>query len=173
MGTTDSPRTVAELAWSHINNGDFDQAEPFVRRLIDLTSSEEAARRSDHFGLLGSVLNCLDRPEEGTEAYKQALAEAVRSNPTGKQVEIARYMLANQHVVYGEAEAALATAEPVPPGSGHVQCLLHSVVARAQWRLNRREEAKASAQRALDTSPTATRTASIITELEDILTDGR
>ena len=66
-------------------------------------------------------------------------------------------MLANQLLLYRDPAEALAETQPVPPGCGHVQCLLHSVAAQALWKLHRFDESRAAAVNAMASSPTEER----------------
>ena len=62
--------------------------------------------------------------------------------------------------------------DPIPEGAGHIQCLMHSVVAHALWKVARHEEARSAAQRAIDTSPTDDRRSDLAAELRYILNAG-
>jgi tetratricopeptide (TPR) repeat protein len=168
MDADEAWRELDALAWSHIGAEEFAQAEPLVRRLIDITDSEDCLRLWNLFGVLAGVLTELERPEEATEMLRRALSEARRAGPSAA-VDAARYMLANQHLFYGDARDALAVAEPVPSGIGHAQCLLHSVAALAHWKLGDPDEAAASARHALDAAPTEDRKKSLAEELQEIL----
>ncbi|MEY4547167.1 MAG: hypothetical protein RL685_3362 [Pseudomonadota bacterium] len=161
-------RELNALVWSHIGAEDFAQAEPLARRLIDITDSEDCLRLWNLFGVLAGVLTKLERHEEATETLKRALSEARRAGPS-EAVEVARYMLANQHLFYGDPRDAVAVAEPVPSGIGHTQCLLSSVAALAHWKLGNHDEATVAAQHALDTAPTDDRKKSLAEELQGIL----
>ncbi len=55
----------------------------------EVTDADGPARRSDFFGLLTSVLNSLDRPEEATEMFRCAVTEARRVDPAGVQFDVA------------------------------------------------------------------------------------
>ena len=82
-------------------------------------------------------------------------------------------MLANQFLIFGDPLEALREVDPIPPGSGHVQCLLRAVAAQALWKLGRRDEAREAAWAAIDAAPTDERRASLkAEELEEILTTG-
>lgn len=78
-------------------------------------------------------------------------------------------MLANQHLIFGDPKDALAEATPVPAGTGHVQCLLHAIVAHALWKLERRDEARTAAHDAIDACPTDDRRTQLSDELDYIL----
>jgi tetratricopeptide (TPR) repeat protein len=155
MDADEAWRELNEPAWRHIGAKDFAQAEPLVRQLIDITASEDCLRLSNLFGVLAGVLTELERHEEATEMLRRALAEACRGGPS-MSVEGARYMLANQHLFHGDPCDAVAVAKPVPSGMGHTQCLLHSVVALAHWKLGNHDEAATSAQHALNAAPQRT-----------------
>jgi tetratricopeptide (TPR) repeat protein len=166
------PESFEELdtvVWAHIEAERFDQAEVALRKLIDLIHPEDALRLNMFFSLLGGVLNRLDRADEGTEMYRRALIEARRLGPSRPEVGAARYMLANQYLLYGDPALALAETEPVPSGSGHVQCLLHAVAAQALWKLGRHDEARVAARKGLTASPTDERRAQLSQELDYIL----
>jgi len=154
--------------WAHIEAERFEQAEVALRKLIDLIHPEDALRLNMFFGLLGGVLNSLERSDEGTQMYRRALDEARRLRPPEPTVDVARYMLANQYLIYGDPAVALAETEPVPPGSGHVPCLLHSVAAHALWKLGRQDEARAAATNAITASPTDDRRTQLSEQLKYI-----
>ncbi len=141
-------------AWKHIELEEFARAETVLRQLIDLTDPGDSTRLWGLYGLLAGVLNSLSRPAEGTELYRRALVEARRAGEAHPTVAPARFMLANQLLVFGDPQEALAETDPVPAGAGHVQCLLHFVAAQALWKLGRSEEAKSAAQLAIETAPT-------------------
>jgi hypothetical protein len=88
-------RDLNAVAWAHVGAERFDEAEVAIRELIDRTDLQYPLRLGHLFGLLAGVLNVLERPEEGTEMYRRALAEARRAGPSNG-VEVARYMLANR-----------------------------------------------------------------------------
>jgi hypothetical protein len=162
-------KELNRVAWKHIAAEEFAEAEGPVRRLLELTDPADPLRLWHYCGLLAGVLNSLSRADQGTEMYRRALAEALRAGPSRPEVAIARYELANQLLIFGDPKDALATAEPVPPGSGHVQCLLHSVAAHALWKLDRQEDAKRSGRTAIDTAPTDECRSELTEELEYIL----
>ena len=168
----ESPKELCRRAWKHIDAEEFAEAEPLVRRVIDATDPDDPTRMWELHGLLAGVLNSLSRTAEGTDMYRRALAEARRSGDDRSVVGAARYMLANQYLLFGDPRDALAEAEPVPPGAGHIQCLLHSIAAQALWKLGRRDEARGAAQRAMDTSPTPDRRADMTRDLGHILGAG-
>jgi Flp pilus assembly protein TadD len=123
-------------------------------------------------GLLAGVLNSLSRPREGTEMYRRALAQPRRAGESSSAVGPARYMLANQYLLFGDPLDALAEAEPISAGKGHLQCLLHSVSAEALWKLGRQDEAQLAAQRAMDAAPTDERRSDVARDLAHILNAG-
>jgi len=168
MAVDESWNELNALVRRHISAKDFAQAEPLVRRLIDITDSVDCLRLWHLFGVLAGVLTELQRSGEATEMLQRALSEARRAGPSAA-VDAARYMLANHHLGHGDASDALSEAEPVPRGEGHTQCLLHSVAALAHWKLGHRDEAMASARSALDTAPTEDRRRSLSEELHEIL----
>jgi predicted RNA polymerase sigma factor len=156
-------------AWAHINAQEFGAAEIALRQLIDMTDPTDSIRLWELHGVLAGVLNSLSRPSEGTEMYRRALAEARRAGDSSDAVGPARYMLANQYLLFGEPRDALAEAEPVPAGVGHVQCLLHYVSAEALWKLGRRDDARAAARLATEVAPTEKRRADVTRDLAHIL----
>jgi tetratricopeptide (TPR) repeat protein len=172
MGDDESPKELLRRAWKHIDAQEFAKAEPPLRRLINVTDPGDPIRLWELHGLLAGVLNSLSRTAEGTDMYRRALAEARRAGVSHSAVGPARYMLANQYLLFGDPREALAAAEPVPPGVGHIQCLLHSITAQALWKLGRRDEAQVAAQRAMDTPPTAERSADMTRDLAHILGAG-
>jgi Flp pilus assembly protein TadD len=172
MGEDESPKELHRRAWKHIDAQEFTEAEAPLRRLIDVTDPDDPIRLWELHGLLAGVLNSLSRTAEGTDMYRRALAEARRAGDSHSAVGPARYMLANQYLLFGDSHDALAEAEPVPAGAGHVQCLLHSIAARALWKLGRQDEAQVAAQQAMDTSPTAERRADMTRDLAHILRAG-
>jgi len=167
MAVDSSWNELNELVWRHIKAKEFVQAEPLVQRLIDLTDSADGLRLWHLSAVLAGVLTELKRPEEATTMLRRAVSEAHRAGPA--VVLDARYMLADHLLVHGDPRAAVSEAEPVPSGAGHIQCLLHSVVALARWKLGHHDEAKASARRALSTAPTEERKQGLSQELHEIL----
>lgn len=166
------PESFEELdtaVWAHIEAERFDQAEVALRKLIDVVDPEDALRLNMFLGLLGGVLNRLGRADEGTEMYRRALSESRRLGPSRPEVGAARYMLANQYLLYGDPALALAETEPVPRGSGHVQCLLHAVAAEALWKLGRHDDARTAARNGISASPTDDRRAQLSEQLGYIL----
>jgi tetratricopeptide (TPR) repeat protein len=172
MGDDESPKELYRRAWKHIDAQEFAEAETPLRRLIDSTDPDDPMRLWELHGLLAGVLNSLSRTAEGTDMYRRALAEARRGGDDRSAVGPARYMLANQYLLFGDPRDALAEATPVPAGAGHVQCLLHSIAAQALWKLGRRDEARVAAQQAMDTSPTEDRRADTTRDLAHILGAG-
>jgi tetratricopeptide (TPR) repeat protein len=164
-------KALNERAWDCIHAKDFQQAEVYVRRLIEAEEREpgEPDRLWGLLGFLANILGSLLRFDEATEIRRQQLAEARQRALPESAVRVSRYMLANQLLLHGEPQEALAEAEPVPEGSGHVQCLLHSVAAQAFWKLSRCEEAVEAAPKALETSPTEDRRTELAQQLVHIL----
>jgi len=154
---------------SHIGAERYAEAELCLEQLIARTDPSDARRLWRLVGCLGSVLNSLHRHQDATAALRRALTEARRIGPAASQIGIARYMVANQYLIYGDPAEALAEATPVPEGIGHVECLLHSVTAQALWKLERRAEAQQSACNAVAASPTDERRSDIEEELAEIL----
>jgi len=172
MGDKESPTELFRRAWKHIDGQEFGDAEIALRQLIDLTDQGDPVRLWELHGLLAGVLNMLSRTDEGTDMYRLALADARRAGDSHSIVGPARYMLANQYLLFGDPRDALAEAEPVPTGTGTIQCLLHSISAQALWKLGRPDEAQVAAQQAMDTSPTAERRADMTRDLAHILGEG-
>jgi hypothetical protein len=56
MDADEAWRELNALAWRHIVARDFAEAEPLVRRLIDITDSEDCLRLSHLFGVLAQRL---------------------------------------------------------------------------------------------------------------------
>jgi predicted Zn-dependent protease len=171
MAVDESWGDLNVLAWSHISAKEFAQAEPLVRRLIDITDSADCLRMWHLFGVLAGVLTELQRPEEATEALRRALSEARRAGPS-PAVDAARYMLANHHLDHGDPRDAVSEAEPVPSGEGHAQCLLYSVLARAHQKLGHHAEARVFARNAIDAAPAEDRKQTLSEELHGILSAG-
>ncbi len=166
---SDPQQAAADLAWQHIGAGRFADAEPLIRECI------AAADQADHgllwhlLGWLASVLNSLSRHDEATGVLQQAFVHARAIGTESAEFGATRYMVANQALLFGDAADALDQADPVPEGTGHVQCLLKSIAAQALWKLNRLDEARLAAKRALDIAPTLDRRRSLADELADIL----
>ena len=160
-------KDLDEVAWAHIRARRFDEAEVTLRELIERAEPRDPLRLWYLLGVLAGVLNNLERPVEAAEMYRRALAEARRSGASNS-VETARYMLANQLLIHGNPTDALAEAEPIPAGRGHVQCLLRSVAAQALWKLGRHEDARSAAKRAIDAAPTDERRSDLTEELAHI-----
>jgi tetratricopeptide (TPR) repeat protein len=168
----DAQKELFRKAWKHIDVEEFAAAETALIKLIDITDPSDSIRLWELNGLLAGVLNSLSRFSDGTEMYRRALAEARRAGDSNSAVGPARYMLANQYLLFGDPRDALTEAEPVPAGTGHIQCLLHSVSSQALWKLGRRDEAQVAAQRAMDSAPTDERRADMTRDLAHILNAG-
>lgn len=138
----------------HISAGRFAEAESAIRELIAHTDPHDSKKLLHLFGLQGSILNSLGRHDDATSALREALNQALRSGHATFEASFQRYLLANQHVNFGTPAQALTVVGRVPPGVGHVQCLLHTTVARALWALSRPEEARKVAADALAAAPT-------------------
>jgi tetratricopeptide (TPR) repeat protein len=160
---------LRQLALSHIATERFTEAEVVARQLLAAVDPSDAPRLWELSGLLASVLNSLGRWQEATLYLERALEEARYLGADRSAVGVSRYMLSNQHLIFGSPADALAVAEPVPPGVGHVQCLLHLVAAQALWKLSRHDAARQAARDALASSPTGDRTSMITDELQKIL----
>ena len=169
MENDEGLRDLNSAAWAHIGERRFEEAEVAFRQLIDRVGPQDPLRLWSLFGTLGSILNSLHRPDEATEMFRQALIEARRVGPSRPEVAAARYMLGNQFLVYGDPLDALREVEPIPPGSGHVQCLLHCVAAQALWKLARHDEARMAARSAIDAAPTDERRSYLTQELGHML----
>jgi predicted RNA polymerase sigma factor len=172
MGDNESPKEIFRRAWKNIYAQEFGEAEIALRQVIALTDQSDPIRLWELHGLLAGVLNSLSRTDEGTDMYRRALADARSAGDDHSAVGPARYMLANQYLLFGDPRDALAEAEPVPAGAGHIQCLLHSIAAQALWKLDRRSDARAAAQHAMDASPTDERRADMTRDLAHILGAG-
>jgi len=117
MSEDEPQRALFDRAWQHIDHREFAQAEVVLRNLIEATEGDPTGLWQ-LYGLLAGVLIGLSRPSEGTEMYRRALAEARRAGDTSAAVGPVRFMLANQHLRFGDPRDALAEAEPVPTASG-------------------------------------------------------
>jgi tetratricopeptide (TPR) repeat protein len=168
----DRDEALKALTWKHISAKEFEQAENVVRRRIEEADRGEPGRMYFLFGLLGSVLNSLQRFDEATEMLRLSLAEAKKITTSAAAVGVARYFLAYQYLLYGDPKQALAEAQPVPPGVGHSQCLLHSVSAQALWKLSRHDEAVAAARHAIEAAPTEDARSELLVDLAAILGAG-
>jgi hypothetical protein len=167
--TDQEKRELRKLLWKHLGAEEFPQAEVAVRRLIDVAGPDDALELWNLYGVLASTLNSLARPAEATGMFDRALQEARKTGPSNSAIDVARYMLANQHLIYGDPSLALAECSPIPPGVGHVQCLLRAVAAEALWKLDRRSEAQDAARAAIDASPTDERRTALSDQLGYIL----
>ena len=172
MDAEGSEKALYRVAWKHIDAEEFSQAETVLRQVIDLADPADPLRFWELSGLLASVLNSLSRSDEATEMLRRALSEALRASPSNSAVGVARYMLANQYLIYRDPRDALAEAVPVPAGGGQIQCLLHSIAAQALWKLGRHNEAQSAAKLAIDAAPTDERRADLTRDLRDILNAG-
>jgi tetratricopeptide (TPR) repeat protein len=172
MDAEGSEKALYRAAWKHIDAEEFSQAEAALRQVVDLADPNDPLRLWELSGLMASVLNSLSRPDEATEMLRRALSEALRVGPANSAVGVARYMLANQYLIYGDPRDALTQTLPVPVGNGHIQCLLHSIAAQALWKLNRHDEAQNAAKLAIDAAPTDERRSDLTRDLRDILNAG-
>jgi tetratricopeptide (TPR) repeat protein len=165
----DAQRALNKTAWGHIDAGRFDQAEVVLRELIAGVGPEDHSLLFHLFGVLGSACNSQDHFDQGTEAYRRSLEEAQRIGPSAQEIGVAKYFPGNQYLLFGDHRDAMEVVEPLPDGAGHVHCLLGAVAAKALWKLERHDEARTAAQRAIDAAPTDERRAELSEELGHIL----
>src|SRR5688572_29306712 len=114
MAEGEDLESLKAAMWAHIAAERFVEAEIAVRRLLKRTDPEDRLRRWNLIGIQAGVLNSLSRPNDATQAFREALTEATRAGATRPEVQVSRYMLANQHLLYGDPMEALAEAEPIP-----------------------------------------------------------
>jgi tetratricopeptide (TPR) repeat protein len=169
MSQDESDQGLSELAWKHIAAEEYEKAEETIRRRIAIADPKDAMRLWHLCGLLASTLNSLSRPDEAMDMLRESLTHARVLGPNATEVGVARCMLANQALIYGDPRDALAETTAIPEGSGHIQCLLHSVAAQALWKLERRDESRQAARSAINSAPTDARRAQLAAELEHIL----
>jgi tetratricopeptide (TPR) repeat protein len=146
----------------------FTEAEATVRASIGRVDHQDHRELCHLFGLLGSILNSLGRHDDATDALRNALNEALRLPGSSSEVGVYRHFLANQYLNFGNPEQAIAVIEVVPPGVGHVQCLLHILSAKALWALGRQEEARRERAEALAAAPNDERRSEVVSELDNI-----
>lgn len=169
MARDASDKQLSELAWRHIAAEEYDKAEAAIRQRIAIADPMDLRLQWELYGVLASTLNSLARHAEATAILRESLVYARRVGPTYSGIQVSRYMLANQELLHGDPSDALAEAIPIPDGPGHVECLLHSVAAEALWKLNRGDESRQAAQRALAASPTDERRSELAVDLAHIL----
>jgi tetratricopeptide (TPR) repeat protein len=169
MARDATDKALSESAWKHIAAEEYGEAETAIRQRIAIADSEDFLLRWELFGLLASTLNSLARHDEATAMLRESLAYARKVGPSYSGIQISRYMLANQALVRGDPAQALTEALPIPEGQGHVECLLHSVAAHALWKLNRGDESRQAAQRAIAASPTDERRSELTIDLAHVL----
>jgi predicted Zn-dependent protease len=168
----DDASALFRRAWAHIDAKEYAEAEGLIRRVIELTPPNDSLRLWELNGLLATIMNSLGRPAEATERFERALSQAVRARPGHTAIEVARYMLANQYLLHGAPGDALAQVELATGIEGHTGALLQGIAARALWKLERRDEARAAAARALDAAPTCARRDALAVDLDEILKSG-
>lgn len=156
-------------AWAHIHAERFDEAEAVVCALVERSDPGDHQNLWHLFGLLGSILNSLGRNRDATSALETALAQARQISNSATTVDVSRFMLGNQYLLFGNPQDALGIVQPIPPGAGHLQCLLSSVAAEAMWALARHDDAREAARNAVAAAPTDKRRAAIISALAYIL----
>jgi tetratricopeptide (TPR) repeat protein len=154
-------------AFDHIGAGRFAEAETVVRALIGRVDDQDHRKLCNLLGLLGSILNSLGRHDDATGVLREALNHALHVSGSDSAANAHRYFLANQYLIFGDPEQALTVIPVVPPGVGHVQCLLHVIVAKALWALGRQDEARRAAAAALAAAPIGERD-SVLSELVPI-----
>ena len=156
-------------AWEHIHAGRFAEAEGVVRALISSTDEQDHGQLCFLFGLLGSILNSLERHSDAAAALREAFDHELHVCGSRIEANPHRYFLANHHVNFGEPERALAVIQVVPPGVGHVRCLLHITAAKALWALGHQEDARRAAADALAAAPTDERRADVRADVGEML----
>lgn len=161
-------QNIGAEPWDHILAGRFAEAEAILRALIGSVDDKDHARLCHLFGLLGSVLNSLGRHDDATGAICEALNHELQLSGSGPEPASHRYILANQYLSFGDPEQALAVIQVVPPGVGHVRCLLHITTAKALWKLGRHDDARRAAAEALTAAPTDERHSDVLSELREI-----
>jgi tetratricopeptide (TPR) repeat protein len=174
MGSDERFRKLNELAWEHIRAKDFARAEQVLRGLLEETSGEatEPDRRWYLIGLLADVLGSLERFDESVDMRRRALSAARACRYPESAQRASQYMLAHYLLWHGAFLEACCEAAPLPAGKGHVQSLLHSVVAQGLWKLSRYEESAKAARRAIESCPTSDRRVELSRELGHILNAG-
>lgn len=140
-----------------------------ARALIGSTDDQDHGHLCFLFGLLGSILNSLGRHSDATAALREALDHELHVCGPNLEANPHRYILAHQYVNFGEPERALAVIQVVPPGVGHVRCLLHTTAAKALRALGRQEEARRSAADAVSAAPTDEARADVHAEVGEML----
>jgi len=169
MTDKQQPLSTSARAWQHIAAERFDEAEPLVRECISAADPSDHEQLWHLFSWLASVLNSLSRHSEAEAMLRVSLEQALAIGPSAAEVGVARYLLANQLLLFGDPADALAETDPIPSGVGHVECLLHSIAAQALARLGRPAHARQAAQNALDAAPTAERRGTLADELSSLL----
>lgn len=165
-GEKQLPQETESGAWDHILAERFGEAEAAVRSLIGRVDDKDHERLCLLFGLLGSILNSLGRHGDATSALWEAMKH---EQQVSAEANTHRYILANQYVNFGDPEEALAVIQVVPPGVGHIQCLLHITAAKALRALGRQDEAHRAAAEALAAAPTNERRSDVLSELREML----
>jgi hypothetical protein len=155
-------------AFAHIHAGRFAEAETVVRALIIGAEGQDHRRLCYLFGLLGSILNSLERHDDATFVLREALDHALQVRGSDSEANTHRYLLANQYLNFGDPAQALTVIQVVPPGVGHVQCLLHIIAAKSLWALGRQDEARRAADGAMAAAPTDDRRSEVLSELDGI-----
>src|SRR5688572_21089768 len=98
--------TSTERAWQHIAAQRFDEAEPLVREGISAADPAAHSLLWHLFGLLASVLNSLRRRDEAHLMLRESLTQARAIGPDAKEIDVARYMLANHALLFGDPAEA-------------------------------------------------------------------
>jgi hypothetical protein len=172
MREADPDTRLRDAMWEHIRAERFADFESVVRRRIAIADPHDHQHRYHLFDLLGSALNGLARHDEATIALRESLAHAMAIGPNAGEIGPARYALANQALIFGDPNHALAETHPTPEGQGHVQSLLHSVAAQALWKLDRRAEARLAAEASVNAAPTPDTRSDLTARLGHILRAG-
>jgi len=83
-------------------------AEPLVRQCIAAADPTDHSLLWHLHGWLASVLNSLSRRHEANLALRESLRHARAIGPDAHEIDVARYLLANQELLFGDPADSVA-----------------------------------------------------------------
>ena len=125
----------------------------------------------DYLSEFGALLSALGRNEEALRQFQRALTHELHEDPGAEHaaVGVATSFLGEHLLKLRRYAEALQTIEASPALRGRTEWLLRFVEAHALRGLNRGNEAKVSATRAIACAPSKEKSAELASQLAEIL----